>query len=495
MTKEKNFFDRFSITQEITIAVVAVIFLMISVLGVIVAKALIKNNEEKITWQKKSNLQIATSLLKDPIWTIDTNNIKNAASTFVKDDNQIIAVRVLDEYGEILVESRAPVANDDPFIDLLKVKNRFLDSGEIKRNNEKIGTVEFIYSTQKFNDDLSWLIVNLGISFLVVGLSFGSLILWRMKKTITEPVNRIVETSKKIAEGNYQFQVPEENVIEFQLIAEASSAAVRAIHERELELKRQIVKAEQATKAKSNFVSTMSHEIRTPLNAIIGLTELTLDSGLTGEQRDNLETAKLSADSLLSIINDILDFSKIEAGKLELEKINFNLVDVLEDCEKILGLSAKKKNLFFKFYYRTDHKYLFKGDPLRIKQILINIINNAIKFTSDSGVVNIHLTVMDENQSSALVRFEIQDTGIGIAKDKKGNLFDPFIQQDQSTTRKFGGTGLGLSISKKLIDLMGGTIGVESELDVGSTFWFQMRLDLGDKSKTIKENYIQPRDL
>lgn len=483
MTKEKSYFDRFSITQEITIAVVAVIFLMISVLGVIVAKALIKNNEEKIAWQKKSNLQIATSLLADPIWTVDTNNIKNAASTFVKDDNQIIAVRVLDEYGDILVENRDPAMLNGNFKDLLKVKNRFLDTGAIRRNNEKIGTVEFIYSTQKFNDELSWLIIKLGISFLVVGLSFGALILWRMKKTITEPVNRIVETSKKIAEGNYQFQVPEENVIEFQLIAEASSAAVRAINERDLELKRQIAKAEQATKAKSNFVSTMSHEIRTPLNAIIGLTELTLDSDLSGEQRDNLETAKLSADSLLSIINDILDFSKIEAGKLELEIVNFDLVDVLEDCEKILSLSAKKKNLQFRFHYRTEDHHFYKGDPHRLKQILLNIINNAIKFTSDQGEVNVHLTIISKESGSALIRFEIQDTGIGIDKTKRDNLFEAFSQEDQSTTRKFGGTGLGLSISKKLIDLMGGTIGVESEVDVGSTFWFQLRLAVGDKTK------------
>jgi len=483
MTKDKSYFDRFSITQEITIAVVAVIFLMISVLGVIVAKALIKNNEEKIAWQKKSNLQIATSLLADPIWTVDTNNIKNAASTFVKDDNQIIAVRVLDEYGDILVENRDPQMQSGNFKDLLKVKNRFLDTGAIRRNNEKIGTVEFIYSTQKFNDELSWLIIKLGISFLVVGLSFGALILWRMKKTITEPVNRIVETSKKIAEGNYQFQVPEENVIEFQLIAEASSAAVRAINERDLELKRQIAKAEQATKAKSNFVSTMSHEIRTPLNAIIGLTELTLDSDLSGEQRDNLETAKLSADSLLSIINDILDFSKIEAGKLELEMIEFDLIDVLEECEKILALSAKKKNLQFRFYYRSDEDYNFKGDSHRLKQILLNIINNAIKFTSEQGEVNVHLSIISKQSGSALIRFEIQDTGIGIDKTKRDNLFEAFSQEDQSTTRKFGGTGLGLSISKKLIDLMGGTIGVESEVDVGSTFWFQLRLAIGDKKK------------
>lgn len=479
MVNEKIYFDRFSITQEITIAVVAVIFLMISVLGVIVTKTLIKNNDEKIAWQKKSNLKIATGLLADPIWTLDTNSIKNAASSFLKDDKQIVAIRVLDEYGELLAESREPAMNEGRFIDLLNGRNRFLDSGEIKRKNEKIGTVEFIYSTQKFNDELSELIVKLGISFLAVGLSFGTLILWRMKKTITEPVNRIVETSKKIAEGNYQFQVPEENVIEFQLIADASSAAVSAINERELELKRQIAKAEQATKAKSNFVSTMSHEIRTPLNAIIGLTELTLDSELTGDQRDNLENAKLSADSLLSIINDILDFSKIEAGKLELENIEFNLADVLEDCRKMLYLSAKKKKLSFHFYYGSDQKYFFKGDPYRLKQILLNIINNAIKFTFESGEVSVHMAVVEKGVQSSLVRFEIHDTGIGISKNKKDNLFEAFSQEDQSTTRKFGGTGLGLSISKKLIDLMGGTIGFESEVDAGSIFWFQLRLSAG----------------
>ncbi|MBY0416376.1 MAG: hybrid sensor histidine kinase/response regulator, partial [Bdellovibrionales bacterium] len=253
-------------------------------------------------------------------------------------------------------------------------------------------------------------------------------------------------------------------------------AAIRAINERDLELKRQIAKAEFATKAKSNFVSTMSHEIRTPLNAIIGLTELTLDSSLDEEQRDNLETVKLSADSLLSIINDILDFSKIEAGKLELEDFEFNVLEVLEDCEKILSLSAKKKSINLQLSYPENEKFFFKGDPFRLKQILLNLINNAIKFTPDNGEVCIRLAIMDRLFGTALLRFEIEDNGIGIDKNKRTNLFEAFSQEDQSTTRKFGGTGLGLSISKKLIDLMRGIIGVESEVGIGSTFWFQLRL-------------------
>ena len=476
MTKLKSLFQRLSLTQEITVNVIAVIFLLITFLGIIVANLLIKNNEDKIDWQKKSNIQIATSLMSDPIWTVDTNNIKNAAASFVKEDNQIIAVRVLDEYGNILAETRDPTTRGPAFRDLLNSKNRFLDTGNIYRNNVQIGSVEFIYSTQKFNEELTWLILKTGLSFFIIGVSFGTVFLWRMKKAITEPVNRIVEGSTKIAEGNYQFQMNEEYVFEFQQIAQASNAAIRAINERDLELKRQIAKAEFATKAKTIFVSTMSHEIRTPLNAIIGLTELTLDSDLSPEQRDNLETAKLSADSLLSIINDILDFSKIEAGKLELENVDFNVVDVLKECQKILNLSAIKKNIKLAIQFNPEENFWFKGDPFRLKQIILNLINNAIKFTGEHGSVNVKLLVTEKSESQALLRFEIIDTGIGIDKISRHTLFEAFSQKDQSTTRKFGGTGLGLSISKKLIDLMGGTIGVESEVNVGSTFWFQLKL-------------------
>lgn len=476
MTQIKNFFKRLSLTQEITVNVVAVIFLLITFLGLIVVNLLIKNNEEKIEWQKKSNIQIATSLMSDPIWTVDTNNINNAAATFVNEDNQIIAVRVLDEYGNVLAESRDPITKSFAFKDLLNSNNRFLDRGIIYRNQVQIGSVEFIYSTERFNKELAWLIVKMGLSFFIIGVGFCTVFLWRMKKTITEPVNKIVEGSTKIAEGNYQFQMNEEYVFEFQKIAQASNAAIRAINERDLELKRQIAKAEFATKAKSNFVSTMSHEIRTPLNAILGLTELTLDSDLSAEQRDNLETAKLSADSLLSIINDILDFSKIEAGKLELERLEFNVVDVLKECEKILQLSAHKKNITLQLHYNAQESTWFLGDPFRLKQILLNLINNAIKFTGENGKVDVNLKVLERMSSHALIRFEIVDTGIGIEKSNKQALFEAFSQEDQSTTRKFGGTGLGLSISKRLIDLMGGSIGVESVVNVGSTFWFQLRL-------------------
>ncbi len=471
----KKYVSRLSLTQELTISVVAIFLLMIVFLTLFVGQALTRSNEEKIEWLKKSNLQVAKSLLVDQVWTLDINSIKNSTAIFVGDENQIVAIRVLDQFGEVLADNRSAKFKDIDFKSLSIRKNHFLDRSDIYKFNQRIGSVEFIYSSQKFNDDLVWLIVKLGFSFMAIGLSFGSIILWRFGKTITEPVNRIVKNSQKIVEGNYQFQAEEESVLEFQKITNVLNLAIRAIDERDTELKQQIQRAESATSAKSHFVSSMSHEIRTPLNAIIGLTELVLEGPLDEETNENLTIVKLSADSLLSIINDILDFSKIEAGKLELESIRFEMLETLEECEKILGLIAKKKQVQLKMIYPKNSSLVFIGDPLRLKQILLNLLNNAIKFTPAEGEVSLKISLAEVKEDSTLVRFEVKDNGIGIEKSKLINLFEPFSQEDQSTTRKYGGTGLGLSITKKIITQMNGVIGIESELGVGSLFWFQVR--------------------
>jgi two-component system sensor histidine kinase/response regulator len=509
MVLEMFNFERSGLSQKLTIISVLSTGSALLLVFVAFAATSVLSHTEDERKQLSSLAGIVGNNIKPALRDADRKQAAQTLATLVTEDD-ILQAALYDDAGKLLARYTATglpaeqAAADELDADELAADSRSVRTGApwapairlyrgVRVDGQLIGVVMLESAQTRMWIDIC---KNLGAAAVAAVLSFMTALLTaaRFKGSVAEPVGTLIAAAQQVSRGQSTPRIPHQRTDELGALIDSFNDMLAQVEGRDAalaqyrdQLERQVgVRTEQlekaknaaeaASRAKSAFLATMSHEIRTPMNGVLGMTELLLATRLSEQQRHYTEMVKRSGEHLLIIINDILDFSKIEAGKLTVEYIHFNFRDLLDDIDNVFSPQAQAKGIRLELTVANDIPLAICGDPNRLRQVIFNLLGNAIKFT-ESGKITVRVAVAHEDAQSVGLRFEVHDTGIGVSSEARARIFDSFSQADGSTTRKHGGTGLGLAISKQLVELMGGKIGVDHALTQGSIFWFAVNFD------------------
>jgi signal transduction histidine kinase len=433
--------------------------------------------------------EVLSALAEQPTIMAATIYLNNGArfSSFI---SEIPEYRTLlsNEPFEYQAVEKYKTAETKEFSNSFEFATAYLDfSSSIKFGGNQLGTLNVRVDLAPLHQR----IYTYGIATLFsIALFFGLAYLLsnRLQRAVTTPISNLANAFHEVsATKDYSRRVERTTDDEVGELAEGFNFMLEIIGDRDKEMENLVEKLKSATAAKSAFLANMSHEIRTPMNGILGVTSLLLQTPETEERRTYFKTIDDSANSLLRIVNQILDLSRIEAGQVDLEITEFSLDEAIHRLKNLFEPTAKAKGLSLDITLEPGTPINLSGDSGRLRQVLINMIGNALKFTP-SGSVTVHVSIHSLTSSSTSLLFEVTDTGIGIGQQSQNTIFEDFSQVDESPTRNFSGTGLGLSVSKKIVELLGGEIGVESHENQGSRFWFTVPFELGSKLQPISSN-------